>query len=105
MIIAEFFKKDGEISGFKISGHADFDRYGRDIACASVSSAVQFAANLITDVFGFKAEVLAENNSVVLKAVSFKDSTLQKLFDGLLMQLDLLSQEFEKTIEIRFTEV
>lgn len=105
MIIAEFFKKDGGISGFKISGHADFDQYGRDIACASVSSAVQLSANLITDVFGFKAEVSAENNSVVLKAVSFKDSTLQKLFDGLLMQLDLLSQEFEKTIEIRFTEV
>lgn len=105
MIVAEFFEKKSAISGFKISGHADFDDYGKDIACASVSSAVQYTANLITEIFGFEAEVSAENNAVVLKTGTFEDRTLQKLFKGLIMQLELLSQEFEGTIKIKFTEV
>lgn len=40
MIVAEFFRKNGEITGFKVSGHAGYDESGRDIVCAGVSSAV-----------------------------------------------------------------
>lgn len=105
MITAEFFRSCGTILGFEVSGHADFGEYGNDIACASVSSAVQYTANLITETFGFAAEISAENDAVVLKAESFGDSIIQKIFSGFIMQLELISQEFEGTIRIKFTEV
>ena len=38
MIKAEFYKKDGIITGYKIGGHAFFDVAGKDIVCAAVSS-------------------------------------------------------------------
>lgn len=108
MIVVEFFRKNDEITGFEISGHAGFDQYGRDIACASVSSAVMMTANLITDVFGYDAAVEvkdSDNNSIVLKALASGDAVLQKLFEGLVMHITLLSQEFDGTIKITFTEV
>ena len=60
MIVAEFFRKNGEITGFKVSGHAGYDMFGKDIVCAGVSSAVMMTANLVTEIFGFEAEVSAE---------------------------------------------
>lgn len=105
MIIAEFFRTKRIISGFKISGHALYDDFGKDIVCASVSSAVQMTANMITDVFMFQAEVSAENNTVILKTSLSDDSTLQKLYRSLLLQLKNLSRDFKGTIKIKFTEV
>lgn len=105
MIIAEFSRKNGEITGFKISGHAGYDDYGRDIVCASVSSAVQLTANMITEIFGYDAEVSAEGDTVILKTTGSGEENLQKLFEGLRLQLDLISQEFKGTIKIKFTEV
>ncbi len=105
MIIVEFFSKGDEINGFKISGHAFYADFGKDIACASVSSAVQMTANTITDVFGYEAEVSAENETVILMTKYSGDAVLQKLYRGLVMQLELLSQEFIGTIKIKFTEV
>ena len=99
MIVAEFFENGGEIKGFKINGHAGYDDYGKDIACASVSSAVQMTVNAITDVFGFEADVSAQNKT------ASGDIVLQKLYKAFIMQLELLSQEFNETIKIKFTEV
>jgi uncharacterized protein YsxB (DUF464 family) len=105
MIVAEFFRKNSEIVGFKIKGHAGYDEYGKDIACASVSSAIMLTANMITESFGYEAEVSDENEAVVLKAEFFGDGVLQKIFNGLIMHLEMLSQEFKGTIKIKFTEV
>lgn len=105
MITAEFFTADNVIIGFKISGHSGYDDEGSDIVCAAVSSAVQHTANLITEIFGYNAEVAAQNNAVVLKAVSYEDSTLQKLFKGLILHLEVLSEDFKGTIKLKYTEV
>ena len=105
MIIAEFFGTESEIMGFKISGHAGYDEHGRDIVCAAVSSAVQLTANMITEIFGYDAEVSAEGDTVILKTTYSGEENLQKIFKGLLLQLECISQEFEGTIKIKFTEV
>ena len=47
MIVAEFFRKNGEITGFKVSGHAGYDMFGKDIVCAAVSVIVGMLANEI----------------------------------------------------------
>lgn len=105
MIVAEFFKKNGEVSGFKVSGHAGYDNFGRDIVCASVSSATMMTANLITEIFKYNANVSALDDTVTLQTDVFGDKILQGIYEGYLLQIEQISLEFKGTIQIKFTEV
>lgn len=107
MITAEFLKKDNVLVGFKVSGHANFDEYGQDIVCASVSSAVQLVCNTITDGFNIKARVLVDkNNGISLKLINYsKDSPAITLIGGLKTHLEILLEEFPKNINLKLTEV
>lgn len=86
--------------GFHITGHAGFSDFGSDVACASVSSAVMLTANTITDVFKINAKVEVNENEILLKLLEDKDGNGDKLLLGLLMQMDLLSDEFPGAIKI-----
>ena len=65
MIEAEFLRYDGALVGFSVSGHAGAGRFGHDIVCAAVSSAVELTANTITDFLFCKADVKATDNRVM----------------------------------------
>jgi len=106
MILAEFRKFENNYVGFTISGHADYDDYGKDIVCASVSSAAQLMSNTITDFMGIDAAVNAVNNTVSLD-VSDKcnNPVASKLIESLKVHLTMLSDDFIGTINIRITEV
>lgn len=104
MITAVFYKKDRKLSGFRVSGHAGYADYGYDIVCASVSSAVQLTANLITENFGISAKASAENDTVTLMVAETCEEA-SKIIDGLRMHLELLSEEFENTIITKISEV
>lgn len=56
MIYYSFRKKPYEI---KVDGHANFAEFGKDIVCASVSTAIIFSANLI--------KKLAQENNVEIE--------------------------------------
>lgn len=105
MTIARFYKKNGEITGFKVKGHADYSEKGSDIVCASVSSAVMMAANMITDIFGYQADVSAVGDSVSLKTHIPSDKVLQGLYSGLEMQLKEIAGEYKNNLKVEFTEV
>ena len=105
MTIAEFYQKNGEITGFKVKGHSDYDEEGSDIVCASVSSAVMVTANLITDIFGYKADVSAVGDTVSLKTDIPCDKILQGLYSGLEMQLKAIAEEFNENLKVKYTEV
>ena len=66
MITAQFQKSGQKFKAFSIEGHAGYADAGRDIVCASVTSAVQLTANAITEQFGEKAEVIVEENRISL---------------------------------------
>lgn len=105
MTIAEFFKKNGELTGFKVKGHSGYSEQGSDIVCASVSSAVMLTANLITEIFGFEADVSAVEDTVSLKTDIPRDEVLQGLYKGLVMQLEEIAEEFNENLKVKFTEV
>lgn len=104
MITAVFYKKDRKFSGFKVSGHAGYDDYGFDIVCASVSSAVQLSANLITENFRINADVSADDNVITLNVAETCEEA-DKIISGLKAHLVLLSEEFENTIITKISEV
>ena len=105
MTIAEFYRKNGELTGFKVKGHSGYSKQGSDVVCASVSSAVMMTANLITDIFGYKADVSAVGDTVALKTDIPGDEVLQKLYQGLVLQLQEIAGEFKGNLKIQFTEV
>ena len=105
MIVAEFFRKNGEITGFNGSGHAGYDMFGKDIVCAGVSSAVMMTANLVTEIFGFEAEVSAVDDTVTLKTDIPYNDVLQGIYKGLALQIEQISLEFNGTIKMKYSEV
>jgi uncharacterized protein YsxB (DUF464 family) len=104
MIHAEFFESKGKLSGFKVSGHAGYADSGNDIVCASVSSAVQLSANIITEGFHIKADVKSRGNTVKFTTSSTESSVIT-VIEMLKNHLEILSEDFPKTIKITTTEV
>jgi hypothetical protein len=109
MIRARFIKKDGNVLGFEVSGHSGYADEGSDIVCASVSSAVQMAANTITDVIGLTAKVGSDNNLITLRLPKSdsgnKTAAAQAVINGLRLHLSILAEQYEETISIEDSEV
>ena len=104
MIIAEFYNKQSKPYGFMIKGHSGFADNGNDIVCASVSSAVQYVANTITECFKIKADVKVLNDKIQLK-LPHSDANAEKMLEGLLLHLTVISEDYEGTIKIITSEV
>lgn len=103
MIAAEFYKKNGNFSGFRISGHAGLAAAGKDVACAAVSSAVQLTVNLLS-VFGCEPEAYAVNN-VVKCTASANTEAAETIIGQLKLHFESIVEEFPKTIKITISEV
>ena len=82
-----------------ISGHANFDNYGKDIVCAAVSSLVTASVNDIHIVNPSAMEYSDDGNKIVIALVK-KDELCQKLLDNLKEMLISLSQDYPKNIII-----
>ena len=104
MITAEFFTKQSKPYGFLIKGHSGYTESGNDIVCASVSSAVQLVANTITECFKINAEVKVLKDKIQLKLPDFHYEA-EKMLEGLLLHLTVLSEDYEGTIKIKISEV
>lgn len=106
MIKAVFYKKNGQVSGFSITGHADFARYGKDIVCASVSSAAMLVMNTVTEneFFGCNADVTCEDNLLKIM-LNEKSECSEKLFLSFKKHLEIISQEFKGNISVSVMEV
>lgn len=104
MIEAVFEKKNGRFCAVSVTGHAGYADAGEDIVCASVSSAVQLSANLITDTFREKAKVTAGDNLISI-ALREKSGNGYAVLSGLCDHLRYLSEDYPNTITIEITEV
>ena len=61
MIKVTFFKKQGNFTGFEISGHSGFAEEGSDIVCSAVSSVAYMVANTLTEVSKVKADIVLDD--------------------------------------------
>ena len=101
MIRADFYKsRDEKLLGFHVNGHAGLAEEGFDVACAAVSSAVMMTCNTVTDVFKIDAKVDVDENDILLKLVKDENGDGDRLLLGLMLQLDLIGQEFPGSIKI-----
>lgn len=99
MITAKFLIKESFYSGFIVSGHAG-GKYGHDIVCAGVSSAVMLTANLITEHFvngsySVKVKIFENAVGVWYKGEENRDD-VSKIIEALKTHLKLLDKNGKK---------
>jgi uncharacterized protein YsxB (DUF464 family) len=103
MILVEFTGAGDALSGVKLTGHADYAEAGEDIVCAAVTSAVQMAANGITEILKIPMPITVEENLLGFTLPKEADATARAFLLALRLHLEILSKQYENTIAI--TEV
>jgi uncharacterized protein YsxB (DUF464 family) len=103
MIKVEFTGAGDTLSGVKLTGHAGYADAGEDIVCAAVTSAVQMAANGITEILKIPMPITVEENLLKFTLPKEADATARAFLLALRLHLEILSQQYENTIAI--TEV
>ena len=96
MIHADFVKTGDLLTGFCLTGHAGYD---------SVTSAVQMAANGITEVLKLGAQVDVGENEIKMTLDRADAKKGQAFLQALLLHLNLLSEDYEGTIQVNLSEV
>ena len=82
-----------------ISGHANYDIYGKDIVCAAVSATVITTVNGILSIDESSIEVI-ENGKVEIKIL--KDNVIvNKLISNMINLLTELQKDYKDNIDIR----
>ncbi len=102
MIKAVFYKDNGRLSGFSVSGHAGYGTRGNDVACASVSSAAQLVCNTVTEYFGDSAEINVLENLLEMKLDSSCSEASVKLLGSFCEHLGFIGEEFPGAVKISF---
>ena len=107
MIKAVFYTKQNNMFGFKISGHANYSRFGKDVVCAGASALVINTVNVI-EKYSSDSCVLEEHDSglVKFKIVGDVSSDSYLLLKALRLGLCSIYEEYgDKFIRIYFREV
>ncbi len=90
--------KDNLIKKVKVSGHADFADYGKDIVCSAVSSIVTTTINNIIALDKNAIKYEANDGDIL---ITNNDSEMaSKLLDNMIRMLEELESNYPKNIKI-----
>lgn len=92
-------KVEIENNKIEIKGHANYDDYGKDIVCASVSSIVITTINAIIEFDPESIYYEDLNNKVVIKKLKDDDIT-NKLINNMIELLEELEKSYKDNIKI-----
>ena len=82
-----------------ILGHANYDDYGKDIVCASVSSIVLCSIEAISN-FDINAVDIKQTKDKLEIIINKTDDITQKLINNMLNCLKELEKKYPKNIQI-----
>lgn len=99
MIKVQITAKDNNIKKINIKGHADYDDYGKDIVCSSVSSITITTVNaiLMFDKNYISYNEKKDNFEIVINE---NNDITNKLIQNMINMLTELSQDYPKNIKI-----
>ena len=90
--------KDNLIKEVKISGHANFADYGKDIVCSAVSSIATTTINNIIALDNKAITYSADEGDIL---ITNNDSEMaSKLLSNMIMMLEDLAKDYPKNIKI-----
>lgn len=98
---------NGELVGFRITGHSGFANSGSDIVCSAISSAAYMAANTVTEVIKASAEIdVNESDGGMLLRVFQKDAvTCRDILQGFKLHMLALEEQYSDYMIVNITEV
>ena len=80
-----------------VTGHANYDDYGKDIVCASVSSLITCTVNGIYSLN--KNSILYKDDSNTIEIKILDDENALKLFNNLILMLKDLAKDYPKILK------
>jgi uncharacterized protein YsxB (DUF464 family) len=92
-------KVEIENNKIEIKGHANYDDYGKDIVCASVSSIVITTINAIIEFDPDSIYYEDLNNRILIKKLKDDDIT-NKLINNMVELLEELEKSYKDNIKI-----
>ena len=87
-----------DIQLLTVSGHANFDEYGKDIVCAGVSAIVTGGINALESEVK-NVEIINEKNKLGVKVIN-NNEKIQIILNTMLVQLETIENSYEKYIKI-----
>lgn len=87
------------IKKVRVTGHANYDDYGKDIVCASVSSIVITSINLILKMDNECISVIQKEGLIDLTVLK-EEKDVNRILENMLDMLKELSKEYEKNVKI-----
>lgn len=99
MIKVTYKKENDVITKINIKGHANYDDYGKDIVCASISSIFITSINIILS-FDEKAILFSAKNNAFIENVK-KDDITNKVLNNLVEELFELESKYKENINIK----
>ena len=86
------------IKSLTVSGHANFDKYGKDIVCAGVSAVVTGGINALeTEIKNI--EIINKENELGVKVINSNEK-IQIILNTILIQLETIESSYKKYIKI-----
>ena len=98
MIKVNIKAKEGNINSIKISGHAGYDAYGKDIVCASVSSITITTVNALIKL-DENAIDYVQNDDLTI-TIKKHDEVTCVLIQNMIDLLEELEKDYKKNIKI-----
>lgn len=95
MTKVEFIQNaDRMLTGFICSGHAFYEKKGKDIVCAGISLLVINTANSLEDIAGAKVDVTQDEGYLAVIIKSCPDEKTETLMRSALLGLRGISAEY-----------
>ena len=87
-----------EVKSLTVSGHANYDKYGKDIVCAGVSAVVTGGINALESQVN-NIEIINEDNKLGVKVIN-SNEYIQIVLNTILIQLETIERSYKKYIKI-----
>ena len=101
MIKVKVLSKDNKhIDEVNVLGHADYEEYGKDIVCSSVSSIITTTVNGIYEIDKEYLNVEANKEGNMKITILKKDEVCDKLIKNMLSLLSELEESYPENIKV-----
>lgn len=98
MVKVNYFVKDDKIEKIILKGHSNYDDYGKDIVCASISSIVITTINACLKIDKNSIKHSEENETII--TILKHTETIDTLINNMIDLLTELSKQYKNNIKI-----
>ena len=100
MIKIQINKTNDKYSSLVISGHSNYDEYGKDIICAGVSAIATGGLNALINENKSKISYRVNDGYVNVEMLDINDDKLQLIMDVIVTQLKTIEESYKKYVKI-----